>query len=178
MNRPMGNRWRHWRTKKPCLSDLMIDAKYDLSSPEVKREFIRQIGALGKGIYSVCIKKYVSKRSNPQLGYFHAVIVKSLADHLRNEGIIEGITDEEAKGILKDKFLRLSQVVNYETGECIEYTLSLATLDREAMSVFIDQCIRWLEEFFGIIVPPPDPFYERKKKEKNVENKTDREASR
>lgn len=131
----------------------LIEQFVDLGNAEVKRALMRTIGTL-TGPYDVTLKPRRATRSNQQSRYYFGVVVRSFTDFLKDQG--QQVSTEEAHDLLKAKFLS-RELVNLDTGEPIGATLrSLTELDVNEMARFIDSCIRWLEEVFGIVVPQPD----------------------
>ena len=97
-------------------------------------------------------------RSLRQNAYFHTVIVKMFQEFLKDQDY-EHNSFEAAKGFLKAKMLS-ETLVNPTTGKVIETRVrGTSELSVEEMTDFIDRCRFWLADFFGIIVPDPDPMH-------------------
>lgn len=121
-----------------------------------KRQLMSAIGAMD-GMYELEIKPRRNTRSLQQLRWYWSCICPALAQYL-NDQDYEPITSEGAHELLKAKFLTVS-VVHPATGEVVgsrsRSTGELTTLE------FADYCERarvWLADFFGIIVPDPEPI--------------------
>ena len=126
-------------------------------TPAKKREIIASIGTLA-GVYEVTIEPRRETRSNQQNRYFHGVIVEMFHAFLKEQDF-EHNSREAAKGFLKAKLL-LQDLVDPATGEVIGRRVrSTAELTTEEMTDFIERARTWLADFFGIIVPDPDPTW-------------------
>lgn len=108
----------------------------------------------GKWRFDYC--RYRLRRSDPQNRYYWGVIVKLFATFLRGQG--ESYTDHDAHEVLKFKFLKFS-IVNESTGELIgESSKSTATLKTSEFNDYIEKCVAWLADQFGIICPDPNDY--------------------
>ena len=91
-----------------------------------------------------------SRRSDRQNKYFHACC-KIFGDAF-------GYTKDEAKSIIKMKFLKREKV-NEETGELFEYLLDTHKLNKEDFSELMNQFIVWAAQL-GVIIPMPGENFE------------------
>lgn len=121
----------------------------DLSSPKEKQvvlEFVRGL----QGMHRVVIVKYRKRRTDVQNRFYWPAVVQPFGDYLRGQGC--ELTDEDCHEMLKLKFLRLT-VVDPGTGEIIgERTRSTTELNIEEFSEYLEKCIAYLSETFGIEV--------------------------
>lgn len=108
----------------------------------------------------VTIKRAVSRRSDPQLKYYWAVIVtyvlQGLID-LGHEGLVLG--NPESKQIvhefLKGKFLvkRMGADIN---GEAIELPASTKALSKTDMADYFENIFQWSAECLNVTIPLPN----------------------
>lgn len=125
----------------------------NLKNNDERYRLHRYIDALGGRECKVTIKTMSKRRSNQANRYYWGVVVQELRKFLKEQG--DWYTDEEVHAILKYKHLRRS-VVNKATGEVVsEITLSTSKLSTSDFAEYLDRCIVWLNDMFGIQVPPP-----------------------
>jgi|GEM_PF-7028961 len=117
-----------------------------------RQSFIDRIRDL-RGILKVRICKYTRGRTNPQLKYYFAAFVTPLSDWLRDQD--ENASKESAHEVLKRRFLK-REVCSAETGEIITYGGSVKDLNVEEMSLYLDQCSKFLFDYCGIQVEAAD----------------------
>jgi hypothetical protein len=131
----------------------------DLAIPDIKRRVIQQVGVL-VGIYDIEFDPRRDTRSNRQNAWYWACIVSAFAAYMRDQDY-EIITDDEAHEFLKARFLAVS-VHNRRTGEVIGRRVRSTTeLSTEQFCEYCERCRAWLADFFGIIVPDPQPWETR-----------------
>lgn len=121
---------------------------------------VRQLIASLEGAQvEVMLRKRRSYRTLPQNAYYHGVVVRMIADRMRELGV-EGrrgpIKDEEVHELLKVQFLTYSQLVNPETGEYVTMMKSTTELTRSEMGDYITQCKVWAQDTFGVEIPDPN----------------------
>jgi hypothetical protein len=127
----------------------------NLSDRRAKQSLMAHLAGL-QGEWRIELCRYRARRTDAQNRFYHPCLCKPLADFLTEQG--QPTTMEEAHEILKHKFLRVS-VVHPETGEFIgERTRSTTTLDVAEFSEYIEQCMAWLADTFGIVCPDPMTF--------------------
>jgi hypothetical protein len=95
-------------------------------------------------------------RTLSQNAYLHGVVFVWAARGM-TEAFGRPVTMLEAKDVLKERFLRVPFVDANGEARCY-ITRSTAELDKAEMSVFIDNCIQWCDDFLNVKVPPPDQF--------------------
>lgn len=126
-------------------------------SPQAKRRLVEQLGPL-TGFYECSIAPRRNLKSTQQTRYFHAVIVEMFYQFLRDQDYADA-SREMAKGIIKEKFLRV-EIVNPATGEVVGSRVKgWSELTIEEAIDLIDRSRIWLADFFGLVIPDPDPSY-------------------
>lgn len=124
----------------------------DLSEPTQKRMLLDSLRSRD-GVWRIDVYRFRLRRSDAQNALLWAGINQPFADFLREQG--DNYTAADAHEILKFKFLRES-IVNKSTGEVIgERVRSTATLNTTEFSEYIEKCVAWLAEMFGIICHLP-----------------------
>lgn len=146
----------------------MLDAIFDLTDSNVKRELLRQIGLLRTKV-RVRINDARRGRTNQQNKWYHSCIVKSFSDYWSDVSG-EPVTAEQAHEWLADKFLTYT-VTNEDTGEFIEITKSTSKLNTKEMVDYCELCRNYLAESCHVIVPDPDPNW------KSNDNDTQRDTN-
>lgn len=125
----------------------------DMSSAAEKRPLLDMIRQLS-GLHRVEIVRYRERRTDRQNRFYWPAIVQPFADFLREQG--EQYTDEMAHELLKFKFLRQT-IPDLATGEVIgERVRSTTELTVQEFAEYVDQCVAYLAETFGITVAMPD----------------------
>lgn len=104
--------------------------------------------------YSWEVKKYKKPRSLGQNSYLHYILIPCFREALRGVGYNEVKTDEQAKLIMKNMFLKTS-VVNEETGEVLEYVRDTHDLNTEEMSLLWEEVWQFTSEHLGYTIPAP-----------------------
>ena len=100
------------------------------------------------GRVKVTWEKYVQKKSNPQIRYVHGVVFKYLEKELYED---TGMSFADWKYELKERF----GVREKDKSGTFSKLKSLADYLEPEMSLFIQQCIDWVRDFFNLHVPPP-----------------------
>lgn len=123
-----------------------------------KRRLMAAIGALpadGKP-YRFIGEPVRDIRSTRANAYYHACVVDEFRKFLREQG--QEFTHDDCHEFLKCKFL-LQELINPATGEIVgRAPRSTASLDREEFGDFLERCIAWLADTFGVIVPEPGVY--------------------
>ena len=115
------------------------NAKVTLDSPDFFALDCKRLE--GKEVYLI-LKKKTKTRSTMQNAYFHAVILRHLAE-------ATGHSDEEIKDVLKHKFLTYRTKLGLATKATSE-------LNTAEMEEFHESCRRWASEFLGVFIPLPN----------------------
>jgi hypothetical protein len=95
----------------------------------------------------VTVLRWVKPKTLPQLAFFHGPILEHWSDYT-------GYAPDEMKRELKLAWLPKKRRVSALTGEEDWYVPSLAELNAEEMSAFIDRCIKE-GNLLGITFPDP-----------------------
>lgn len=118
-----------------------------------RQRFAQMLSELPNGQYEVTVVRFIETRSKKQNAYYHAVIVKGLAEYW-------GLDPEDAHELIKKHCnSKIVDVVNKETGEVGEETIpcSTASLNKEEWGLFIERVQRWAAIEFDFVIPDPDP---------------------
>lgn len=135
-----------------------------------KRQVMSTVQGLS-GLYEVTIKPRKLTRSLSQNAYYWVAVVQPFAEWLKDEWG-ERVELEQAHELLKHKILGSKELVSRSTGEVIEITRSSRGLDTAEFGEFIDSAANWLAEFTGIVVLPPEVFYQKKEKHARTTRQT------
>lgn len=135
-----------------------------------KRQFLQGVQGLS-GLWEVTLKQRKYTRSLSQNAYWWVAVVQPFSEWLTSEWG-EPVELEQAHELLKHKILGTKELVNKSTGETIEITRSSRQLDTKEFGDFIEEAAQWLAQFTGIVVLPPEIFYQSKEKHE----RTTREA--
>lgn len=119
----------------------------------INKYSVKKAFDLKDGAYELKITKR-SKRSLPQNAFFHAIL-PDIQKGLYDVGYREVKTPEDAKEIVKYLFLK-RKVRNEETDEEIIIVKKTSELNKEEMSVFIDEVIQWAAEYLSITIYSPN----------------------
>lgn len=112
-----------------------------------------RLQGLPAGDYTVEFKKG-HKRSLPQNSYLHGVLIPCFREALNGVGYDEVRTDEQAKEIIKQMFLKV-QVTNEETGEVLEYVKNTSELTKFETSELYEAVWKFSAEHLNYIIPSP-----------------------
>lgn len=106
------------------------------------------------GKYIVERSRY-NKRSNQQNRYLHGLLIPEFKNALRDAGYDEVRTDDQAKEIMKNMFLKIS-TPNLNTGEAIEYTRHTSELTKAELNELIDAVIKFCAESLNYQIAYPN----------------------
>ena len=95
----------------------------------------------------VVIQPWREEKTLNQLAYLHGVVFKLASE-------ASGYEINEVKDLLKRQFL--TYIFTTKKGKQIELVPSLASLKKDVMSRFIDDCIRLCAKQWQCVVPPPE----------------------
>lgn len=136
-----------------------IKLPLNLSVLDNKRRLVSQIGILD-GWYDVSLMPRRPTRSLRQNAWYFSCIAAALAQYLSDQDY-DVTTTDQAHELLKARFLKVA-VTNKRTGEVLQNRVRSTTeLTTEEFSDYCERCRTWLADFFGIIVPDPDPDHHR-----------------
>lgn len=128
----------------------MIEQVTDFSSDTSKVELYKRMRGL-EGNYNVIIKRAKSSRSNSQLKYYWAVIIKMLSNET-------GYHPDEMHEVLKRKFNARSIV--FKTGEEIMIGGSTGDFDTAKMEEYNEQIRIFAATELDIRIPLPNEVIE------------------
>lgn len=128
-------------------------AIFDFSNAGVVR-MAKQLIEQCEGLWWWELTRAADPKSKEQLGYIWGVIYPCLASSI-SEAWGETISIDETHEFCKDKLLK-KPVYNRETGELMGHTEpSLATMDHDQVSEYIEKLIKFAGEYFNIDIPIP-----------------------
>jgi hypothetical protein len=107
----------------------------------------------GKNI-EITIEKAKKKRSNPQNSYFHGVVLPIVYQCLKDAGHTLSLLD--VKEMLKLKFLKVSVMINEDTGEVLERIKNTSELTTSDFMDFIAEIQIFVSEYFDVQIPDPN----------------------
>jgi hypothetical protein len=99
---------------------------------------------------TVTIQRHFSRKTNPQLAYFHGPLIDHYSEYT-------GYEKDEMKWELKDAYLPKVPKVNHLTGEESMVTPSLRDVSKEVMTEFITRCLKEAD-LMGLRIPTPDEW--------------------
>lgn len=136
--------------------DETRDMIIDMSNPAEKRSILERVRGL-VGMWRIEICKYRKRRTDRQNRYYWPCFVQPFGDYLRGQG--HEFTDQMAHAVLKEMFLKRS-VMDQNTGELYEYTMSTTELSTVEFNEYLDKCAAFFAMDCGIIVPEPNVYRE------------------
>lgn len=134
----------------------------NLDDIKVKRRLMSKIGTM-KGLWEVSFRPRKKTRSLNANAYYHVAICAVFKEWL-TENWGERITHEQAHEVLKRRVLGTIDRVDESTGEVFEITPTTHDMDQVEFGEFIEKAAAFLAEFCGIVVLPPELFYEEREK--------------
>lgn len=137
----------------------------NLSDLSTKRRLLQKIQMLS-GLYEVSIKPRKLTRSLNANAYYFVAAATPFRDWLREQYGDDRITTEQAHEMLKVKILGLDEKLVEGTSEVLRLIPRSKTLDRSEFADYVDKCAAWLAEFCGIVVLPPELFFERREEKR------------
>lgn len=99
---------------------------------------------------TVTIQAWFSRKTNPQLAYFHGPVLDYWCEYT-------GYEKDEMKWELKDAWLPKVAKTNTLTGEEAMVTPSLADVSKDVMTEFLSRCIKEAA-LLGVEIPSPDEW--------------------
>ncbi len=76
----------------------------------------------------------------------------------------EEVKPEQAHDLLKRQFLPVRELVDQKTGEVYELPATTTNLDTKEFSEYVERCIKWLGESWGIEILPSEDYREEPKR--------------
>lgn len=133
----------------------------NLSDVRQKRALMQRIQTLN-GLYEVSLKPRKITRTLNQNSYYFVAVVQPFRDWLREQYGDPQIDLDQAHEMLKVRILGVDETLVDSTGEVLRLIPRSKTLDTWEFGQYVDKCAAWLAEFCGIVVLPPELFYEAK----------------
>lgn len=130
---------------------LQVDTDGNLIIPP---RLFKEVGANFKGReIAVTIERKKKRSTWEQHKYYRGCVLIHITAAI-NEQQGEAFTTEEIHGYMGHRFLKV-QKVNEEGEAIMERVRSTAELSRYEYCVFVDQCIKFANEFLHIEIPAP-----------------------
>ena len=101
----------------------------------------------------IVVERLYSKRSDQQNRYYWGVIINEFVDGY-TDTTGEKISKDEAHDFLKARF-NYREIINRETGEVARVPKSTSALTTSAFMDYQAECVRFIGEWFGRVVPEP-----------------------
>lgn len=117
------------------------------------KAFKTLVEALKDGRYKCEISPF-NQRSLPQNAYLHSLLIPEFRKALNSVGYDAVKNDSQAKDIMKSMFL-VAEMGNTQTGEVIKYIRRTRDLNKEELSVLIEEVIRFAAENMNYQIPYP-----------------------
>ena len=137
----------------PATLSLNIDGTVHLKGDrELMQSYYREImGYEDEVDIEVTVTRIDSKKTNPQLSYFFAVVLPIIKARFED---LEGttFTKGEIMSILKDRFF-FEEI--YYGGEFVKEYLSLSKASKAEVKKFIEDCIEFATTILDIEIPEP-----------------------
>ena len=137
----------------PTTLSLNIDGTVHLKGDrELMQSYYREImGYEDEVDIEVTVTRIDSKKTNPQLSYFFAVVLPIIKARFED---LEGttFTKGEIMSILKDRFF-FEEI--YYGGEFVKEYLSLSKASKAEVKKFIEDCIEFATTILDIEIPEP-----------------------
>lgn len=136
------------------------NGEYSYNRPEIFEAYCK---FLRDGDYVCEISKTTVSKTNEQLGYFHAVIVPTVFQQMKDDGndsiiiCIKGKNGEPHKykeiAMTEDVIVNMLKEVWANHYSC--EVKSKADMSIEEASQLIDTSIQWAARYLGCVIPPP-----------------------
>jgi len=125
----------------------------DLSDVSAKRSLLTKLGALS-GRWCMTMRPYKPRRSLKANVYYHAAVIPTFKRFMQNHG--QFFEAEEVHEFFLQKFASRN-VVDPITGEVLSVLGRRSSkMDSTQFSEFVNACIDWMQDRFGIVVPEPE----------------------
>ena len=108
----------------------------------------------------ITVEKIYPDKTRQQTAYYFAVVIPFCIQGIE-ETWGETFTLNQAHLMLKENFLYYTKV-NEQTGEIIKIPKSLSECDIIEAIDYIENCIKFIGEWFGITVPEADKYWREK----------------
>lgn len=118
-----------------------------------RNKFLEGISYMPDGRCRISIERLYKKRSHEQNAYYWSVIIHEfLMGYHELNG--EWITSQQAHEMLKAEFCFI-EMTNASTGEVKKIPKSTTELTTVEFMEYLEECIRFIAEWFGREVDPP-----------------------
>ena len=118
-----------------------------------KEKFKESISQFSDGRVEVKVRRLYNKRSHPQNDYYWGCLIQEFIDGYKDT-TGESITKNQAHEILKGQF-NSKEIINQKSGEVIRVPQSTSNLTTTEFMDYIEECIRFIAEWFGRTVADP-----------------------
>lgn len=123
----------------------------------VTRPVLQILRELEGAQVEVCIRPRRNYTTLNQHRYYRGCVIHLLADAMRDHGVTGRwggpITDDEAHQMMAAMFLKVTVILDAETGECADIPLSTADATTAQMSQFVDSVKLFARERYGLEIP-------------------------
>jgi len=122
---------------------------------KIPKAFENQVAKIFPGMeIEITIERRQKKRSLNSNAFFHGPIIEAATKGFAEHGEI--LTLVEVKEFFKFRFLRV-QKIDDQTGEVLyEYSKQTSKLKPHEMCIFIENCIDFMAQFLGVVLPPTE----------------------
>lgn len=104
------------------------------------------------GRYKIEVSE-INQRSLPQNRFYWGLVIPIIQQGIKHLGT--DITKEECHEFLKSKF-NCQELVNEDTGECVQLPRSTTALSKEQFCEYISKIQQFAAEFLNVVVPDPN----------------------
>lgn len=133
------------------MTELIVNA----DEPREKQMLLSKVRDL-RGRWRIAFTQHRPRRTDRQNRMYWPCVVQPFADFLRSQG--ESYTDDDAHEFMKAKFL-MRDVIDPRTGEIVgQIPQSTTKLNTEEFYDYVEKCVAWLADMFGIQCPSPEPY--------------------
>lgn len=161
------------------MSDKEPAIVLDMDSLHNKRRLLTKIQNL-KGIWEFKMRPRKRNRSLNANSFYWAAYIPGWLEWLREASGEPWITAEQAHEALVKHVLGTKEIVNKETGEVVyEARPSTHDMDSTEFAQYLDRAAEFLASFCGIVVLPPEVYFEERDKgyAKRTNNKREDRAA-
>lgn len=119
-----------------------------------KKQFLESLKSFKDGRIILTVKRLYNKRSLPQNNYYWGVIINEFKKGwFDTQG--ERISTDDAHEILKRE-CNYKEITNEETGEILKIGISTRTKTTVEYEEYLEDCRKFVYNWFGIDVPLPN----------------------
>jgi len=109
----------------------------------------------GKEVF-ISIERVKKKRSNPQNSFYWGVCIPLIQNGLKDATGEFRSADNIHYKILLPMLAPITELVNKDTGECIEERLTSSEMSTIQFSEYIMEIQKWSAEFLNVDIPNPN----------------------